>query len=278
MRMKDVEVRKEVEATRIPGGERVRLASGTRARLVQSLGGYTLKLPDGGMVRVDEASREALGLEPPKAEVTLSEVAAEKVRRIMEAEAKAGWGIRVSALPSEGGHAYQMDFETRPTGDDRVTVQHGLVLFYAKESEALLKGIHIDYREAGGSAGFVMKPPKRPLVPSMTRGADAPEDSLERRAWDAMRACFDPEIPVNIVELGLVYACRVAEPAKGEYEVEVDMTLTSPGCSVGPVLVEEVRGRLLALPGVKRATVNLVFDPPWHKGLMSEAARLETGL
>ncbi len=87
---------------------------------------------------------------------------------------------------------------------------------------------------------------------------------------------YDPEIPSNIVELGLVYLVA-AEPTEGGQRVKVIMTLTAPGCGIGPVIVDDVRRRVLGVPGVKDAEVELVFDPPWDPSRMSEAAKLQLG-
>jgi len=106
-------------------------------------------------------------------------------------------------------------------------------------------------------------------------GADKP---LEERVWDVLRSCYDPEIPVNIVELGLVYDCRISEPnPEGKREAAIQMTLTAPGCGMGDVLAEDVRKRLEKLPEIGEAKVEVVFDPPWNQGMMSEAARLQLG-
>ena len=93
-----------------------------------------------------------------------------------------------------------------------------------------------------------------------------------------MRNCYDPEIPINIVELGLVYACDVAAAADGSREVSVRMTLTAPGCGMGEVLVQDLREKVQAIPTVSKVDVELVFDPPWSQSMMSEAARLQTGM
>ncbi len=102
--------------------------------------------------------------------------------------------------------------------------------------------------------------------------------SLEERVWEAMRKCYDPEIPVNIVDLGLVYDCQVEPHPDGREKVTVKMTLTAPGCGMGEVLVEDVRRRVEGLAGVAEADVELVFDPQWSQEMMSEAARLQLGL
>jgi len=93
-----------------------------------------------------------------------------------------------------------------------------------------------------------------------------------------MRTCFDPEIPINIVDLGLVYEASVRHRDDGQRMVEVRMTLTAPGCGMGDILVDDVRTKLEMIPTVAEADVELVFDPPWTRNMMSEAARLETGM
>ena len=100
----------------------------------------------------------------------------------------------------------------------------------------------------------------------------------EARIWEELKTCYDPEIPVNIVDLGLVYSLRIEpQPDRGS-RVEVRMTLTAPGCGMGAMIADDVRRKVLALPGVSDASVELVFDPPWNQGMMTEAARLELGL
>jgi len=108
------------------------------------------------------------------------------------------------------------------------------------------------------------------------RAAAAEGPFEERRLWDALGTVYDPEIPASIVELGLVYGLA-AEPVDGGHKVKVQMTLTAPGCGIGPVLVDDVRRKLLGTPGVKDVEVELVFDPPWDPSRMSEAARLQLG-
>jgi probable FeS assembly SUF system protein SufT len=93
-----------------------------------------------------------------------------------------------------------------------------------------------------------------------------------------MRTVYDPEIPINIVELGLVYECAIEKSASGQRSVDVRMTVTAPGCGMGEILVDDVREKLKLLPTVSTVSVELVFDPPWSQEMMSEAARLEAGL
>jgi probable FeS assembly SUF system protein SufT len=99
----------------------------------------------------------------------------------------------------------------------------------------------------------------------------------EERVWEQLRTVYDPEIPVNIVELGLVYECKAMPLPEGGHRVEIQMTVTAPGCGMGPVLVEDVRRKVSGLPGVKEADVQLVWDPPWDQGRMSDVARLQLG-
>jgi probable FeS assembly SUF system protein SufT len=103
-------------------------------------------------------------------------------------------------------------------------------------------------------------------------------DVDERAIWDAMRTCYDPEIPVNIVDLGLIYSCDFSLIDGDGTLVDVAMTLTAPGCGMGPILQQEVEQKLLGIPGVSEVKVVLVWDPPWSQGMMSEAARLQLGL
>ena len=96
--------------------------------------------------------------------------------------------------------------------------------------------------------------------------------------WDQLKTCFDPEIPVNIVELGLVYENKVEPIPEGGFKVDVKFTLTAPGCGMGPILQSEVRDKVLGLPGVKFANIEVVFEPPWTQSMMSDAAKLQLGM
>ena len=102
--------------------------------------------------------------------------------------------------------------------------------------------------------------------------------STEDLAWDQLRTCFDPEIPVNIVDLGLVYACTLSPLPEGGQKIDVKFTLTAPGCGMGDVLREDIKGKLLTIPDIKDADVQVVFDPPWSLQMMSEAAKLQLGM
>lgn len=102
-------------------------------------------------------------------------------------------------------------------------------------------------------------------------------EKLEEMVWSTLKTCYDPEIPVNIVDLGLVYLCEVEENENGK-NVKIKMTLTAPGCGMGPVLASDVKMKLEQLPGIKNADVEVVFDPVWDRSMMSEAAKLQLGM
>jgi len=129
------------------------------------------------------------------------------------------------------------------------------------------------FRVAGKDADALGK--EAVVVPELP--PDAGDEDVRRLAWEQLRTCYDPEIPINIVDLGLVYECSVASERDGRI-VSVTMTLTAPGCGMGDVLVQDVREKVEVIPTVKRADVELVFDPPWDRSMMSEAARLQTGM
>lgn len=132
------------------------------------------------------------------------------------------------------------------------------------------------FRIAGKDADAIGKEPAEPL--ELAQGAD--DAAVEQLVWKQLRTCFDPEIPINVVDLGLVYEATItAHPEHaGQRLVHVDMTLTAPGCGMGDILVSDVRDKLEMIPTVAEADVDLVFDPPWNRHMMTEAARLETGM
>ncbi len=100
---------------------------------------------------------------------------------------------------------------------------------------------------------------------------------LEDQIWTQLKTCFDPEIPVNIVDLGLVYSCDVTAMPAGGNKVDIKMTLTAPGCGMGPVLAQDVKTKVESIPGVEQADIEVVWDPQWNQNMMSEAARLQLG-
>ena len=104
------------------------------------------------------------------------------------------------------------------------------------------------------------------------------EGSIEDKVWIQLKTSYDPEIPVNIVDLGLVYECQVLPLGMNDFRVEMKMTLTAPGCGMGPVLVGEVEEKIRQIRGVTDVSVELVFDPPWNRGMMSDEAKLQLGM
>jgi metal-sulfur cluster biosynthetic enzyme len=100
------------------------------------------------------------------------------------------------------------------------------------------------------------------------------QTSLEARSWEALKQCYDPEIPVNIVDLGLVYDLKIDEELPGEANVFITMTLTAPGCGMGPLIAADVKRRVQMVQGVSNVKVDLVFMPTWNPAMMSEAAKL----
>ena len=100
----------------------------------------------------------------------------------------------------------------------------------------------------------------------------------EKMVWDQLKQCFDPEIPVNIVDLGLVYDCHLSKRAEGGTKVDVKMTLTAPGCGMGPAIAHDAQSKILTIDGVDEADVQLVWDPPWNQSMISEAGRMKLGM
>ena len=175
---KEVTTTREIEASEIPSGIKIKIPEGTSLAITQSLGGsYTVLTPYGYMARVESKDADAIG----------QEVVA------VDAAAQAG-------------------------------------------------------------------------------------KSVEELCWDQLKTCYDPEIPVNIVDLGLVYKCEATPLPDGGNKVDVRFTLTAPGCGMGDVLREDIKGKLLAVPGVRDAEVQVLFDPPWNMSMMSDAAKLQLGM
>jgi len=162
-----------------------------------------------------------------------------------------------------------------PAGDE-VTIPAGTVGYITQALGGSFT-VFVDgnlFRVAGVDADAIGKKPVMP--PSLPD--DATEDDVEKLLWEQMKTVYDPEIPVNIVDLGLVYRCDMRSDENGDRVVDVDMTLTAPGCGMGDILVDDVRSKLELVPTVKQVNVELTFDPPWNHNMMSEVARLETGM
>lgn len=130
------------------------------------------------------------------------------------------------------------------------------------------------FRVAGLDADALGKEP----VPPPKVPENATDKDIESVIWQQLGTCYDPEIPVDIVNLGLIYRCDVKARPDGQRSVEVDMTLTAPGCGMGDVLVQDAQEKIAIVPTVADVKVELVFDPPWNQSMMSDEARLQTGL
>lgn len=130
------------------------------------------------------------------------------------------------------------------------------------------------FRVAGRNADALGKEVSSPLeLPP-----NATDEDVKTLVWEQMKSCYDPEIPVNIVELGLIYTCDLTPTEDGKRVAHISMTLTAPGCGMGEVLVQDVKEKVEMVPTIERAEVELVFDPPWNQSMMSDAAKLQTGM
>ncbi len=150
-------------------------------------------------------------------------------------------------------------------GSYTVNINGNLARIDSKDADAL--GLEIEQPGKKGDS----------LLSSERKSETVPCLSLEDAVWTALGTCYDPEIPVSIVELGLIYHCDI-RPVKDGNRVNVVMTLTAPGCGMGPILVEDVRAKLLAVENVTEVIVDLVFDPPWDRFMMSDEAKLQLGM
>ena len=130
------------------------------------------------------------------------------------------------------------------------------------------------FRVAGLNADALGKEPiEPPKLPD-----NASDEDFGKLVWDQIKTIYDPEIPINIYDLGLIYDCGISKLPDGKRYVYVEMTLTAPGCGMGEILVEDVREKIGIIPTVGKVDVELVLDPPWNQSMMSEAAQLEAGL
>ena len=130
------------------------------------------------------------------------------------------------------------------------------------------------FRLAGADADAIGKEP----VPPPQVPENATDEHIEQVVWEQLKTVYDPEIPINIVDLGLVYRCQITNGPDGNRSVDVDMTLTAPGCGMGDILVADAREKIAVIPTVEDVRVELVFDPPWNQSMMTDEARLQTGL
>jgi probable FeS assembly SUF system protein SufT len=161
-----------------------------------------------------------------------------------------------------------------PSGDEVILKQGSTVVLTQSLGGSFT--VHVSesaglYRVAGGDADALGL--ARPEV-----AVAAGDDSLEDRVWAVLRTCYDPEIPVNIVDLGLIYSMTVDELPGGGAGVRVKMTLTAPGCGMGPSIAADVRSRILALRGVGEAGVEVVWEPQWNPSMISQEGKARLGI
>ena len=162
-----------------------------------------------------------------------------------------------------------------PAGD-RITITEGTVgaLTQALGGSFTVYVTGNLYRIAGQDADAIgYEPVLAPKLPP-----DATDEDVEQLIWDQMKTCYDPEIPVNIVDLGLIYDCQIETSPEGARNVAIKMTLTAPGCGMGDILVDDVASKVDLVPTVGKVDVELVFEPPWGFEMMSYEAKLETGM
>jgi probable FeS assembly SUF system protein SufT len=162
-------------------------------------------------------------------------------------------GTKVTLQKGETAHITQS-----LGGSYTVVVNGNMFRIDGKDADAL--GLQATEKKTSAAAG--------PVTP----------EAVEKEVWNQLRTCYDPEIPVNIVDLGLIYDCHVEPIGADSYRVGVKMTLTAPGCGMGPVLQQDVQNKLLSLEAVDDVSVELVWDPPWNQSMLSEAAKLQLGL
>ena len=139
--------------------------------------------------------------------------------------------------------------------------------------------LHVDgqlVRLKGSDADAIGKP--LPPSPAQAQAQGSEPAELQAQVWQVLKTCYDPEIPIDIVELGLIYGCELTPMPSGRQKVAIQLTLTAPGCGMGEALGNEVAEKVLALEGVGEVSVDLVFDPPWDRSRMSEAALLALGM
>ena len=130
------------------------------------------------------------------------------------------------------------------------------------------------FRIAGSDADALGKEP----VPPPEIPENATDKDIEEVIWQQLKTCYDPEIPINVVDLGLIYLLDVSSSTDGQRSVSIDMTLTAPGCGMGEILVQDAHEKIVVIPTIADVRVELVFDPPWNQSMMSDEARLQTGL
>jgi probable FeS assembly SUF system protein SufT len=169
--------------------------------------------------------------------------------------------ISVTQIPSGDKHTLpagtRIQIHQTLGGSYTVQTDHGLFRIDGKDGDALGEQV-ADHSVA---------------TATLEDGAPNP-DAL----WDQLRRVYDPEIPVNIVDLGLVYSMEVEKKPDNGFKVNIAMTLTAPGCGMGPAIAEDAKGKVLLVPGVSDADVRITWDPPWNQSMISEEGKMKLGL
>lgn len=161
----------------------------------------------------------------------------------------------------------------------KVTLQAGELAYITQELGGTFTVVvngnmfRIDGKNAD-ALGREVKDTRTPAASGVART----KEELEAEIWNQIRTVYDPEIPVNVADLGLIYTCDLQPLGANSYKVNVKMTLTAPGCGMGPVLVQDVQNKLLCIEEVDDVNVELVWDPPWNQSMMTDAAKLQLGL
>jgi probable FeS assembly SUF system protein SufT len=164
-------------------------------------------------------------------------------------------GTKVTLQKGETAHI------TQSLGGSYTVIVNGN-MFRIAENDADALGLEVQAKPA-------------PVAPS---AGPVTQEQLEKQVWESLKTCYDPEIPVNIVDLGLIYDCHLTPVGENNFKADVKMTLTAPGCGMGPVLAQDVQNKLISLEPIDEANVELVWDPPWNQSMMTEAAKLQLGL
>jgi probable FeS assembly SUF system protein SufT len=167
-------------------------------------------------------------------------------------------GTKVTLLKGESAHI------TQSLGGSYTVIVNGNMFRIAEQDADAL--------------GLAMKTPAQPAAATVAPAGPLSQEQLEKQVWESLKTCFDPEIPVNIVDLGLIYDCHLTPIGGNNFKADVKMTLTAPGCGMGPVLAQDVQNKLISLEPIDEANVELVWDPPWNQSMMTEAAKLQLGL
>ncbi|HEX5314183.1 MAG TPA: putative Fe-S cluster assembly protein SufT [Gammaproteobacteria bacterium] len=131
--------------------------------------------------------------------------------------------------------------------------------------------VRVDAKDAGALGLEVSDP-------AASMPADPSDEEFEAIVQDQLKTCFDPEIPINIVDLGLIYKCEIGKREDGKRDISIDLSLTAPGCGMGDILLDDIRAKLALIPTCGAVNAELVFDPPWGPAMMSDEAKLQTGM